>query len=134
MTKKPAIPARPTAAIGLPFIRQSLVGSAGPSARRILRTLKKPTIPFSSQYTIRIIHTFQPKKIAPNSGMAFATISATTAPVEEATRYQPTIRSTGAMLPQPTQLRPRPRPGEAPGLRVAGRSLRLVPGRAALPP
>src|SRR5688500_2293509 len=99
MRKKPAIPARPTAPIGLPFMRQLLVGSAGPSARRILRTLKKPTTPFSSQYTIRIIQTFQPRKSAPNNGMAFATINATTAPVDEATRYQPTIRSTGAMLP-----------------------------------
>ena len=33
--------------------------------------------------------------------MAFATISATTAPVDEAMRYQPTMRSTGAMLPGP---------------------------------
>src|SRR5688572_9292710 len=80
-------------------MRQSLVGSAGPSARRILRTLKKPTIQFSSQYTIRIVHTFQPRNNAPNSGIAFATISATTAPVDEATRYQLRMRSTAAMLP-----------------------------------
>src|SRR5687767_8416141 len=81
-------------------MRQALDESASPSARRILRTLKKPTIPFSSQYTIRIIQTFQPRNTAPNSGIAFATTSATTAPVEEATRYQPRIRSMGAMLPQ----------------------------------
>jgi hypothetical protein len=57
-------------------------------------------IPFSSQYRIRIIQTFQPRNSAPKSGMAFATISAMTAPVDDAMRYQPTMRSTGAMLPR----------------------------------
>src|SRR6186713_1211231 len=98
MMKKPAIAPRPTTFIGLPFIRQVELGSTGPWARRILRTLKNPTIPFSSQYTIRMTQTFQPRNRAPNSGMALATIRTTTAPDDEAMRYHPRMRSTGAML------------------------------------
>ena len=53
-----------------------------------------PTTPFSSQYTIRIIQTFQPKNSTPMSGMRFATINVTTAPTDEVTRYQAMSRST----------------------------------------
>ncbi len=84
--------------IGRPFM-VAFESPVGPSARSILRTLKTPTIPFSSQYTIRIIHTFQPRNRAPNNGIAFATISATTAPTDDVTRYQAMSRSTSGMLP-----------------------------------
>jgi hypothetical protein len=56
--------------------------------------LKPPTIPFSSQYTMRIVQTFQPRNRTPMRGMALATMSATSAPTEEPTRYQARRRST----------------------------------------
>src|SRR5262245_30692032 len=64
-----------------------------PVAVAIFRTLKSPTIPFSSQYTIRMFQTLQPKNSTPTSGTAFASTRAATAQIDEPTRYQARSRS-----------------------------------------
>src|SRR6187200_1249323 len=81
-------------AAGTPFTRIDVLPSEGPWALSILRTLTTPTTPFSSQYTMRIIHTFQPKKSTPTSGTRFAAMSVTTAQTDDVTRYQAIRRST----------------------------------------
>src|SRR5918998_6749121 len=72
--------------------RPLIVNLEGPEARAraILKMLKKPTMPFSSQYRNMIENRLQPKKRTPKSGIVLT-----------ATRNRTDIGSTRAMIDAP---------------------------------